>query len=139
MVDRSTRKDEEALNAVFHCLADPSRRRILALLRESNELKVGDIAAAFEMSLNGVSKHLKVLEAANLVERRVEGRLHYLRVNWAALQPAYEFLHFYQHFWNERLDGLIDYTREKKQTQPTKTPVKNPAKSPVKKRKAKKT
>lgn len=121
MVDERLNTDEEKeLNRVFHCLADPSRRRILGLLRESSELKVGDIASAFEMSLNGVSKHLKVLEAAQLVQRRVEGRVHYLRVNWFALQPCYEFLHFYHHFWNERLDGLIDYVQESPQAKPTK-------------------
>lgn len=101
-------------------MADPSRRRILALLRESNELRVGDIANAFDMSLNGVSKHLKVLEAVELVQRRVEGRVHYLSVNWTALQPAYEFLHFYHHFWNERLDGLIDYAATKQTPKPRK-------------------
>ncbi len=81
-------------------------------MREANELRVGDIAAAFDMSLNGVSKHLKVLEAAELVARRVEGRTHWLRVNWQALQPPYEWLHFYHHFWNERLDALVDYVKE---------------------------
>jgi DNA-binding transcriptional ArsR family regulator len=106
-------RSKENLDRVFHSLSDPSRRRILALLRESSELSVGDIAKAFDMSLNGVSKHLKVLEASGLLHRRVEGRVHYLRVNWTALQPAYEFLHFYQHVWNERLDGLVDYAREK--------------------------
>ena len=110
MVDDKSTKD---LDGVFHSLSDPSRRRILALLRESSELSVGDIAKAFDMSLNGVSKHLKVLEASGLLLRRVEGRVHYLRVNWAALQPAYKFLHFYQHFWSERLDGLVEYAKEK--------------------------
>ena len=122
-------KREEALNRVFHCLADPSRRRILALLREAKELAVGDIAASFNMSLNGVSKHLKVLEAGGLVVRRVEGRVHYLSVNWAALQPGYEYLHFYQHFWNERLDGLIDYVSEHRETKS------NPANSPTQRKK----
>ena len=108
-------KSNEDLDRVFHSLSDPSRRRILALLRESSELSVGDIAKAFDMSLNGVSKHLKVLEASGLLHRRVEGRVHYLRVNWASLQTAYKFLHFYQHFWSERLDGLVEYAKEKQE------------------------
>ena len=103
---------EEQLNRVFRSLSDPSRRAIIALLREASELKVGDIAAAFDMSLNGVSKHLKVLESAGLVVRRVEGRTHWIRVQWQALQAPYEFLHFYHHFWSERLDALIDYVRD---------------------------
>jgi len=116
--DKNTRLalEEELLDQVFSCLADPSRRRILGLLREAQELKVGDIAAVFSMSLNGVSKHLKVLEAAGLIQRRIDGREHWLSVHWAALQPAYEWLHFHHHFWSERLDALVDYV----QTQPPK-------------------
>ena len=108
---RESEKQEERLSAVFHALADPSRRRIVELLRVSGELKVGDIAQAFKMSLNGVSKHLKVLEAAGLVSRRVEGRAHWLRVQWPALQRPYEWLHFYQHYWSGRLDALVDYVK----------------------------
>lgn len=107
------RRAEEQLNAVFSALADPSRRRIIALLRESGELRVGDIAEVFEMSLNGVSKHLKVLEKAQLIGRRVEGRVHFIRVTWEGLQPPYEWLHFHHHFWSERVDALVDYVTRK--------------------------
>ena len=102
------------LDAVFGCLADPSRPKMIVLLREAGQLKVGDIAQAFAMSLNGVSKHLKVLEQADLIVRHVEGREHWISVNWAALQPAYEFLHHHQHFWTSRLDALVDYVGAKK-------------------------
>lgn len=108
-----SRAQEERLNEVFQALSDPSRRKIVALLREAEELKVTDIADAFSMSLNGVSKHLKVLERAGLVKRRVQGREHWLRVNWAALQEPYEWLHFYKHFWSARLDALVDYVKRK--------------------------
>ncbi len=101
------------LTGIFQALADPSRRKIIELLRESGELKVGDIAEAFAMSLNGVSKHLKVLEAATLIERRIDGRAHWIRVNWQALQAPYEWLHFYHHYWSERLDSLVDYINKK--------------------------
>ena len=97
------------LDRVFGALADPSRRRIIDLLREAGDLKVGDIATVFSMSLNGVSKHLKVLERAGLVLRRVEGREHWLRVDWEGLQNAYQWLHFFRHFWGGRLDSLVDY------------------------------
>lgn len=107
------KKQEQILDQVFHCLADPSRRKMIALLREADRLRVGDIAAAFDMTLNGVSKHLKALEQANLVVRHVEGREHWLSVNWRALAPAYEFLHFHHHFWSQRLDALVDYTKSK--------------------------
>jgi DNA-binding transcriptional ArsR family regulator len=104
---------EEQLSRTFQALADPSRRQIVALLREADELKVTDIADAFSMSLNGVSKHLKVLERAGILERRIDGREHWLRVRWEALQAPYEWLHFYHHFWSERLDALVDYVTTK--------------------------
>lgn len=103
--------EEERLSRVFHALADPARRRIIALLRESGELPVGVVAEAFSMTLNGVSKHVKVLERAGVVQRRIEGRVHWISVNWSALQVAYEFLHAHHHFWSTRLDALVDYAR----------------------------
>jgi len=106
---RRTAAGEKRLNLAFHALADPSRRRIIELLRMTDELKVGDIAQAFAMSLNGVSKHLKVLEAAGLVRRRIAGRAHWIRVDWPALQQPYDWLHFYHHFWAGRLDALAEY------------------------------
>ena len=105
--------DDAELTGIFQALADPSRRRVIELLREAGELRVGDLAEAFSMSLNGVSKHLKVLEGAQLIERRIEGRAHFLRVNWTALQSAYQWLHFYHHYWSQRLDSLVDYVKQK--------------------------
>jgi len=101
------------LDHVFASLADANRRRILALLRETPELRVGDIAAAFKMSLNGVSKHLKVLERAGVIERRVEGRNHWIRVNKEALRAALEWLSEHHHFWATRLDQLEDLVGKK--------------------------
>jgi DNA-binding transcriptional ArsR family regulator len=117
---RANPREERRLDLVFHALGDPSRRRIIALLREAGELKVSSVAEAFSMSLNGVSKHLKVLEKAGLVARRVDGREHWIRVNWSALQPAYEYLHFHQHYWSERLDALVDYVTLETQDEPSK-------------------
>jgi len=114
MVDKKhiPQKDScDELDRAFGALADPSRRQIIELLRESGDLKVTDVAEVFAMSLNGVSKHIKVLERAGLVLRRIEGREHWIAINWAGLQPAYEWLHFYRHFWNARLDALVDYVQ----------------------------
>ena len=105
--------EEQRLSRVFHALADPARRRIIALLRESGELPVGVVAEAFSMTLNGVSKHVKVLERTGVVRRRIEGRVHWISVDWNALQVAYEFLHAHHHFWSTRLDALVDYARTK--------------------------
>lgn len=108
----TTRSPDARLDRIFAALASPPRRRIVELLRESGELKVTDVARVFAMSLNGVSKHIKVLERAGLVVRRTTGREHWLHVDWTALQAAYEWLHFHRHFWNARLDRLAEHLRE---------------------------
>lgn len=108
--------DQARLNRVFQSLADPSRRKIIALLRETEELRVGDLAQAFSMSLNGVSKHLKALEAAGLIRRRIEGRQHWIRVDWDALRPAHTWLDFHRHFWSTRLDRLASNIEKKQKT-----------------------
>jgi DNA-binding transcriptional ArsR family regulator len=113
-VSRPNPRDEAALDAVFHCLADPARRKIVALLREAGEMTVGEVGQAFDMTQNGVSKHVKVLEDGGLVARRVAGREHWISVRWDAMQPAYEYLHFHHHYWSKRLDALVDYTKKKK-------------------------
>lgn len=115
--DRQSKAEREAqLDQLFHALADPARRKILALLREAGELSVGELAEAFAMSLNGVSKHVKVLEGAGVVHRRIEGRVHRLSVRWDALQPGFEFLHAHHHFWSSRLEQLVDYTLSRQAT-----------------------
>ncbi|MBV1907753.1 MAG: metalloregulator ArsR/SmtB family transcription factor [Kangiellaceae bacterium] len=115
MVDNKcdSKMKNEALSDAFHALADPSRRKIIELLRESGSMRVSVLAAAFDMSLNGVSKHLKVLEEAGLIKRTINGREHFISVNWKSLQVPYEWLHFYQHFWSSRLDALVDYVENK--------------------------
>lgn len=118
---------EDALSAAFHALSDPSRRHILAILREAGELKIGDIAAVFEMSLNGVSKHVKVLEAAGLVERRIVGREHWLRVNGGALVEPLQFLESHHTFWTARLDALESHMKSRRKRK--KSAVKPPKKT----------
>lgn len=93
------------LDAVFHALADPTRREMLRALA-SGERRIGDLAAPFSMSFAAASKHVRVLEAAGLVKRRVEGRSHYCRIDPAPLAAAEEWLRFYARFWDERLDTL---------------------------------
>jgi DNA-binding transcriptional ArsR family regulator len=104
--------DEARLDRLFQALADPNRRRVLALLRETGEMRVGDIAAAFDMSLNGVSKHLKVLEKAGLVVRRREGTAHLLSIDWRALGPLVDWLDVARTFWDTRLDALAMYLED---------------------------
>ena len=73
---------EKGLNDIFHALSSLPRRKIIELLREFNEMKVGAIAKVFDMSLNGVSKHLKGLERVSLIERHIEGREHTIKLIW---------------------------------------------------------
>ncbi|HZT77144.1 MAG TPA: metalloregulator ArsR/SmtB family transcription factor [Vicinamibacterales bacterium] len=96
---------EFKLDRVYGALADPTRRAILASLAK-REANVGDLAGRFPISLNGVSKHVKVLERAGLVRRAVRGREHRLRLNAAPLRDAARWLAHYRSFWDERLDAL---------------------------------
>lgn len=93
------------LDLAFAALADPTRRRIVARLTRG-ELRVTDLAQPFAMSLNAVSKHVKVLEGAGLVRRRREGREHYLRLRAAPLREVARWTSQYERFWNQRLDAL---------------------------------
>lgn len=93
------------LDNVYGAIADPTRRAILATLARS-ETTVGSLAAAFPISFNGVSKHVKVLERAGLVTRRVDGREHWLRLRPAPLQVASRWFDDYRVFWEKRLDAL---------------------------------
>jgi len=93
------------LDGVFHALADPTRRAIIGAL-STGPKTVGEISRPFDISLPAVSKHLKVLERAQLVTREVRGREHHCRLNPSPLAGAHEWLSFYTGFWEERLDAL---------------------------------
>ena len=93
------------LDRVFHALADPTRRTILRDLSR-RERSVGELARPHRMSLVAVSKHLKVLERARLIDRRRDGSFHLMTLNPEALKSADEWLRFYEKFWTERLDNL---------------------------------
>lgn len=93
------------LDAVFHALSDPTRRTMLHRL-SSGEQTVSNLAKPFDMSLAGASKHVKVLEGAGLVSRRVEGRTHYCRLEAARLAEAHAWFRYYERFWTDRLDAL---------------------------------
>jgi DNA-binding transcriptional ArsR family regulator len=96
------------LDQVYGALADPTRRAILETLSEG-EINVGSLAQRFPISLNGVSKHVKVLERAGLVERTVQGREHRLRLNGEPLREAALWLEHYRRFWETRLAALEEF------------------------------
>jgi DNA-binding transcriptional ArsR family regulator len=101
MVEQST----IPLDAVFRALGDPTRRAMLRTLA-SGERNIGQLAAPFSMSFAAASKHVKVLEGAGLVRRRVQGRRHVCRIQPAPLAAADVWLHFYRRLWTEQLDRL---------------------------------
>jgi DNA-binding transcriptional ArsR family regulator len=98
------------LDAVFHALADPTRRAMLGQLAE-RELTIGELATPFSMSFAGASKHVRVLENAGLVTRTIQGRTHLCRLQAARLAEANEWLRRYERFWNEKLDTLESLLR----------------------------
>jgi DNA-binding transcriptional ArsR family regulator len=100
-----------ALDATFGALADPTRRAILARLARG-ETSVTEIAARFEISLPGVTKHLRVLESAGLLASTKRGRVRRCRLEPRRLRDAAEWIRFYQQFWEEQLDALEDYLAE---------------------------
>jgi DNA-binding transcriptional ArsR family regulator len=98
-------KDQHGLDDVFHALADPTRRDLLRRVA-GEEKTVTDLALPYNMSLAAVSKHLDVLERADLIRRQSVGRLRIVRLNAVRLQLAQDWLAFYEKFWNARMDAL---------------------------------
>src|ERR1700735_3955465 len=95
------------LDSVFHALSDRTRRAMLRSLA-TGEHNIGELAAPHRMSFAAASKHVKVLESAGLVRRRIEGRAHVCSIDAQPLASAGEWLKFYEGFWNERLHRLDD-------------------------------
>ena len=100
------------LDQVYGAIADPTRRAILEILAEG-EVNVGTLADRFPISLNGVSKHVKVLERAGLVERSIQGREHRLRLNAGPLREASVWLEHYRTFWDTQLAALEAFLLKK--------------------------
>src|SRR4030095_390483 len=103
----------DELSAVLGAISHPSRRAILHRLVHG-PARVTEIAAPFDMSLNAVSKHLKVLEGAGLVDREVQGRDHLIRFRGEPLRMVSQWVHEYERFWTERLDRLERYFKNEK-------------------------
>src|SRR5215207_8213475 len=104
----ATSKKDEELDAVFHALADTTRRRIVDRLTRG-PTSVGELAAPFSISLAAVSKHLDVLEVAGVVRRERHGRFQQCRLAPDGLDEASEFIEHYRSFWKSTLDQLADY------------------------------
>ena len=99
------------LDSIFHALSDSTRRSILRDV-SAKEKTVGEVAKPYAMSLAAVSKHLKVLEEAELIARERRGNFQIVRLNAKSLRPAEEWLAFYEKFWKQQLDALQSYLEE---------------------------
>ena len=110
----------DRLDTTFAALADPTRRAILARLA-AGEASVNELAEPFDMSLPAISKHLKVLERAELISRGRDAQYRPCKLAPAPLKDASEWLEQYRKDWEERFDRLDDYLKQlKKQQQPPK-------------------
>ena len=109
MIEGETRKEAASratrLDAVFAALADPTRRAIIERLSRS-DARVTEIAEPFQMSLNAVSKHIRVLEASGVVERHRKGRDHILSINTRSLNEVDGWIAQTRRYWAGRLDDM---------------------------------
>jgi DNA-binding transcriptional ArsR family regulator len=107
----------DRLSIIFAALADPTRRAILAHLTQG-EASVTELAKPFEMSLPAISKHLKVLERAQLITRSREAQWRLCQLNPEPLKGVDDWLGHYRQFWEQRLDRLDDYLQELQAEEP---------------------
>lgn len=98
--------DDETLSRILKAAGDTTRRRILTLLVQEGALRVTALAAHFDMSLNSVSKHIKVLEEAGLVTRRTVGRDHFITAELAPLKVTEAWFGELKSIWELRLAAL---------------------------------
>jgi DNA-binding transcriptional ArsR family regulator len=110
------------LDATFGALADPTRRAILTRLARGQAM-VTELAEPFSMSLPAISKHLRVLESAGLLQREIDGRVHRCRLAAAPMKNAATWIAQYRAFWETQFDALEKYLeasadKEKKKWQP---------------------
>jgi DNA-binding transcriptional ArsR family regulator len=104
----TTGDNEKELDAIFHALADPTRRAILSRLA-TGEATVNELAEPFPISLPAISRHLKVLEAAGLISRGRDAQYRPCRLEPAPLQDAQAWIGRHQAAWAERFDRLDEY------------------------------
>ena len=103
--------ETDTLSTTFAALADPTRRAILARLA-AGELSVTELAEPFKMTLPAVSKHLKVLERAGLIERRRQAQWRPARLDAGPLKDVSHWVEEYRQFWEQRFDRLDAYLRK---------------------------
>ena len=101
----------DALSKIFSALGDPTRRSILSRLAEA-ELTVSELAEPYDMSLPAITKHLKVLESANLISRGRSAQWRPCKLEAINLKKADDWISSYRRFWDESFDRLDDYLKQ---------------------------
>jgi DNA-binding transcriptional ArsR family regulator len=110
--------ETDQLSLTFAALADPTRRAILARLA-TREATVNELAEPFEMTLQAVSKHLKVLERAGLISRGRDAQYRPCRLEAAPLDNAIDWIDQHRRVWTDRFDQLEEHLRNIQNTQQT--------------------
>lgn len=106
------------LDRVFGALSDPTRRAILARLAEEGEATVGELAQPFAISRPAISKHLRVLERAGLVDRTRDGRVSRCELDAGPMAGAAAWVERYRSFWEGQLEAFARYLEGAATTQP---------------------
>jgi DNA-binding transcriptional ArsR family regulator len=105
---KTRNQSDDRLDLLFRALGDRTRRALLARLAEK-PARVTELAEPFAMSLPAVSRHIRVLERARLVVRKVDGRVHHCSLDLAPLKTAEAWLAHYRQFWEGQLEALARY------------------------------
>jgi DNA-binding transcriptional ArsR family regulator len=108
---RLAKRQEAQLDAVFAALAHPIRRAMLEQLARS-ECTVGELAAPHDVSLPAISKHLRILEEAGLLEQTPDGRVRRCALRAAPLSSAFSWIVQYRILWEQRFDALARHLEE---------------------------
>lgn len=95
-----------ALDRTFHALSDQTRRSMIHALADGQARSAGELGKRFSSAQPTISRHLKVLEQAKLIERKVEGRVHRFRLRQKPLQDAGDWIERHQRFWTGAIDQL---------------------------------
>jgi DNA-binding transcriptional ArsR family regulator len=103
----------DQLTDVLTALSHPARRAIIGQLA-AGPARFTDLAKPFDTALNSVTKHLKLLERAGLIERRRQGREVFISFRGEPLRQVAGWVHEYERFWNERLDQFAQHFKDKK-------------------------
>lgn len=104
--------NKKKVSDVFAALADPTRRRIMERLSSHGERRVTALAKPFRISLPAISRHLHVLERARLIQRRRQGRIHFIRTRTVGLKEAQKWLMRCALEWDSRFDALDELLTE---------------------------